>query len=430
MADVIVVLAKVPRSDGHQGGITAFIVPSATDGVVVEARIEFMGLRGIENSQTRFTDAYVPSENVIGREGQGLKIALATLNTGRLALPAICAGVSKWATKIAREFASQRVQWGKPIGEHDEVAQRIAFIAATAFGLEAMLDVTSRLADEKRNDVRIEAAIAKLYGSEMGWQVIDPLMQVCGGRGYETARSLQARGLRGVPVEQVLRDMRVNRIFEGSTEIMHLIVAREAMDQHLKVAGDLMEPDLKLAGKAKALGRTGAFYATWYPQLTLGRGHAPGSYADYGELAEHMRFVERTSRKLARSTFYGMARWQAGTEKHGAFLGRIVDIGAELFAIAAAVVYAQTAIREHPERAAETQELAEAFCNQAQPPHGAAVPRAVEQRRRAQPPPRAGRPQGPAHAGWRRASSTRPPATARWSRRPISTWGFRSAPPR
>ena len=365
VADVIVVLAKVPRSDGHHGGITAFIVPSTTDGVVVEARIEFMGLRGIENSQTRFTDAYVPSENVIGREGQGLKIALATLNTGRLALPAICAGVSKWATKIAREFASERVQWGKPIGEHDEVAQRIAFIAATAFGLEAMLDVTSRLADEKRNDVRIEAALAKLYGSEMGWRVVDALMQVCGGRGYETARSLQARGLRGVPVEQTLRDMRVNRIFEGSTEIMHLIVAREALDQHIKVAGDLMEPDLKIAGKAKALGRTGAFYATWYPKLALGRGHAPGSYAAYGELAEHMRFVERTSRKLARSTFYGMARWQADTENHGAFLGRIVDIGAELFAMAAAVVYAQTATREHPERAAETRELAEAFCNQA-----------------------------------------------------------------
>ena len=190
-------------------------------------------------------------------------------------------------------------------------------------------------------------------------------MQVCGGRGYETAGSLQARGLRGVPVEQVLRDMRVNRIFEGSTEIMHLIVAREAMDQHLKVAGDLMEPDVKIARKAKALGRTGAFYATWYPKLAVGRGHAPGSYSDYGELAGHMRFVERTSRKLARSTFYGMARWQAGTEDHGAFLGRIVDIGAELFAIAAAVVYAQTAIREHPERAAETRELAEAFCNQA-----------------------------------------------------------------
>jgi alkylation response protein AidB-like acyl-CoA dehydrogenase len=366
VADVLVVLAKVPRSEDRKGGITAFIVPSDTDGVVVEHRIEFMGLHGIENSQTRYTDAYVPAENVIGREGLGLKIALATLNTGRLALPAICAGVSKWATKIAREFASQRVQWGKPVGEHDEVAQRIAFIAATAFGLEAMLDVASRLADEKRNDVRIEAALAKLYGSEMGWRVVDQLMQVCGGRGYETAASLQARGLRGVPVEQVMRDMRVNRIFEGSTEIMHLIIAREAMDQHLHVAGDLMEADLSTEAKVKALGKAGAFYATWYPKLAVGRGQAPRSFAEFGELAGQMRFVERASRKLARSTFYAMARWQAGTEAHGAFLGRIVDIGAELFAISAAVVYAQTQMREHPERADETRELAEAFCNQAQ----------------------------------------------------------------
>jgi len=366
VAEVLVVMAKVPRSEGHKGGITAFIVPSETDGVVVEARIEFMGLRGIENSQTRYTDVYVPAGNVIGREGLGLKIALATLNTGRLAIPAICVGVGKWATKIAREFASQRVQWGKPIGEHDEPAQRIAFIAATAFALEAMVDVASRLADEKRNDVRIEAAIAKLYGSEMGWRIIDELMQVCGGRGYETASSLEARGLRGVPVEQVLRDMRVNRIFEGSTEIMHLIIAREAMDQHLHVAGDLLEADLPPQRKAKALGKAGAFYASWYPKLTVGRGQAPQSYASFGELAGQMRFVERASRKLARSTFYGMARWQAGTEDHGAFLGRIVDIGAELFAMSATVVYTQTAIREHPERTAETQELAQAFCAQAQ----------------------------------------------------------------
>ena len=366
VADVLVVLAKVPRSEGHKGGITAFIVPSETDGVVVEHRIEFMGLRGIENSQTRYTDAYVPAENVIGREGVGLKIALATLNTGRLAIPAICVGVAKWATKIAREFASERVQWGKPIGEHDEVAQRIAFIAATAYGLEAMIDVASRLADEKRNDIRIEAAIAKLYGSEMGWRVIDSLMQVCGGRGYETSASLQARGLRGVPVEQVMRDMRVNRIFEGSTEIMHLIIAREAMDQHLHVAGDLMEADLPIERKAKALGRVGAFYASWYPRLAVGSGQVPQSYSSYGELAAQMRFVERASRKLARSTFYAMARWQAGTEQHGAFLGRIVDIGAELFAMSATVVYTQTQVREHPERAAETTELARAFCDQAE----------------------------------------------------------------
>ena len=177
-------------------------------------------------------------------------------------------------------------------------------------------------------------------------------------------------------------------------------------------------------------GKAGAFYASWYPRLAVGRGQAPRSYADYGELAGQMRFVERASRKLARSTFYGMARWQAGTEAHGAFLGRIVDIGAELFAMSAAVVYTQTQIREHPERAAETRELAEAFCNQAQHRTERLFHELWSNADDAQPPPGAGRPQAAGTRGWRRASSTRPPATARWSRRPTSTSGFRSPAPR
>jgi alkylation response protein AidB-like acyl-CoA dehydrogenase len=194
IADLVVVMAQVPKSEGHRGGITAFILDYKTEGVVIEHRNQFMGLKGIENSVTRLDNVYVPKENIIGKEGQGLKIALTTLNTGRLALPAICVGAGKWATRVAREFAAERVQWGQPVGKHDAVAQKIAFIAATAFGLEAMVDVSSRLADDKKNDIRIEAAIAKLYGSEMGWKIVDELMQIRGGRGYETAESLQARG--------------------------------------------------------------------------------------------------------------------------------------------------------------------------------------------------------------------------------------------
>jgi alkylation response protein AidB-like acyl-CoA dehydrogenase len=360
IADIVVVMAQVP-----DGGITAFVLPYDSEGVTVTHRNQFMGLRGIENSVTTFEDVYVPAENVIGRVGQGLKVALTTLNTGRLALPAICVGVAKWATKVAREWSTERVQWGQPVGKHDAVAQKVAFIAATAFGMEAMLDVASRMADDKRNDIRIEAAIAKLYASEMGWQVVDELMQIRGGRGYETAESLRARGERPVPVEQAMRDMRINRIFEGSSEIMHLLIAREAVDQHLQVAGELLEGEGDLKTKAQSAVQAGAFYAKWLPKLAVGEGLKPSSYDELGELATHMRFVERSSRRLARSTFYAMGRWQAKLEKRQAVLGRIVDIGAELFAIASAIVYADTIRREQPQRAAEATELAGLFCKQA-----------------------------------------------------------------
>jgi alkylation response protein AidB-like acyl-CoA dehydrogenase len=365
IADVVVAMAKVPKGDGHRGGITAFIVPCDAEGVTVEHRNAFMGLRGIENSVTRLDDVFVPNEAVIGEEGKGLKIALTTLNTGRLALPAICVGVAKWATKVAREWAGERVQWGQPIGKHEAVAHKIAFIAGSAFGLEAMLDVASRLADDKRQDIRIEAALAKLYASELGWRVVDELVQVRGGRGYETADSLAARGEKPIPVEQAMRDMRINRIFEGSSEIMHLLIAREAVDQHLQVAGDLLEPEVELKRRASAAVRAGAFYARWLPRLVVGRGQRPGSYREFGDLGRHLRYVERSSRKLARTTFYGMVRWQAAAERRQAFLGRIVDIGAELFAMASAVVYATTIAAEQPQRADEARELAQLFCAQA-----------------------------------------------------------------
>jgi alkylation response protein AidB-like acyl-CoA dehydrogenase len=365
IADIVVVMAQVPKSEGHRGGITAFVLDYRSEGVSVEHRNQFMGLRGIENSVTLLEDVFVPAENLIGREGQGLKIALTTLNTGRLALPAICLGVAKLSTKVAREWSKERVQWGKPVGQHDAVAQKVAFIAATAFGLEAMLDVSSRLADDKKNDVRIEAALAKLYASELGWKVTDELMQVRGGRGYETAESLKARGEKPIPVEQMMRDMRINRIFEGSTEIMHLLIAREAVDQHLEVAGELLEGEGDLRAKATSAVQAAKFYSRWLPQLAVGEGQRPGAYEEFGALAGHVRYTERAARKLARSTFYAMTRWQGKLEKKQAVLGRIVDIGAELYAMSAAAVYAQTLRAEHPERGDEAVELADLFIRQA-----------------------------------------------------------------
>ncbi|MBV7698069.1 acyl-CoA dehydrogenase family protein [Streptomyces sp. TRM70350] len=367
IADLLVVMARVPKSEGHKGGITAFVVEATSEGITVENRNAFMGLRGLENGVTRFHQVRVPAANRIGPEGAGLKIALTTLNTGRLSLPAMCVGAGKWCLKIAREWSAAREQWGKPVALHEAVGSKIAFIAATTFALEAVLDLSSQMADEDRNDIRIEAALAKLYGSEMAYLMADELVQIRGGRGFETAESLRARGERGVPAEQILRDLRINRIFEGSTEIMHLLIAREAVDAHLTVAGDLIDPGKSLQDKAKAGAQAGVFYAKWLPKLVAGPGQLPSSYGEFKhgiDLSPHLRFVERASRKLARSTFYAMSRWQGRMETKQGFLGRIVDIGAELFAMSAACVRAEL-LRSRGEHGREAYQLADAFCHQA-----------------------------------------------------------------
>lgn len=189
VADLLVVMARVPESEGHKGGITAFVVEADSPGITVENRNAFMGLRGLENGVTRFHRVRVPAANRIGPEGAGLKIALTTLNTGRLSLPAMCVGAGKWCLKIAREWSAVREQWGRPVARHEAVGAKISFIAATTFALEAVVELSSQMADESRNDIRIEAALAKLYGSEMGCLMADELVQIRGGRGFETAES-------------------------------------------------------------------------------------------------------------------------------------------------------------------------------------------------------------------------------------------------
>src|SRR5262245_3708572 len=361
VATLLVVMAQVPKSEGHRGGITAFVVETESEGVTIERRNEFIGLRGLENSVTRFHRVRVPNENIIGLEGQGLKIALTTLNTGRLSLPAMCVGAGKWCVNVAREWSNQRVQWGRRIAEHEAVARKIAFIAATTYGMESMLELSCMLADDDRNDIRIEAALAKLYASEMAWLAADELVQIRGGRGYETAASLAARGERAIGAEQLLRDLRINRIFERSTEIMHLFLAPEAVERHLAAAGDIIDPDAAPGRRARAGLRAGGFYARWLPTLMVGRGQLPGGYSAYGSLAPHLRYVERASRRLARSTFAGMARWQGRLERKQGFLSRIVDIGAALFAMSAACLRANAERATRPEGV----ELADLFCRQA-----------------------------------------------------------------
>src|SRR6184192_1251967 len=327
-AGVLVVMARTPSKmvgGKERKQITAFIVDVDTPGLEIAYRCRFMGLRALYNAVVKFTDVRVPRENIISKEGAGLKVALTTLNTGRLTLPAACVGLSKRCLEIARTWANERVQWGAVIGKHAAIAEKIARIAAETFAMESMTLYAASLVDrDKHADVRLEAAMCKLWGTERCWEHVNETMQIRGGRGYETAQSLAARGEPPVPIERLLRDSRINTIFEGSSEIMRLFIAREELDPHLKVSGAVLNSKLPLAQRLRAAAKAGLFYAHWYPKqwMPVFRVQSPKSKVQSQGLPiqnpkskiqnrkvqAQLRYAARTSRRLARALFHAMLR--------------------------------------------------------------------------------------------------------------------------
>jgi len=362
-AELLVVMARTPDkivNGKSRKQITAFIVETNTPGFEVKHRCHFMGLKAIENGVLSFKNVKVPKENILWGEGKGLKLALVTLNTGRLTIPASVAGGAKAILREVRQWAAERVQWGQPIGKHDAIAQKLARLTADAFAMESVGLLTTALYEKGGYDIRLEAAIAKMWNTETAWRGIDDALQIRGGRGYETADSLRARGEKPIPVERVMRDSRINLIFEGSSEVMRLFIAREAVDAHFSIAFPIVAPESSIGTRISAAVKAAPFYITWYPSVWI---PSFKSYAEFGRLAGHMRFVHSATRKLGRSIFHAMLRFGPKLERRQMVLFRAVDIGAELFAMSASCVRAQMLATKNGQKEAIT--LADAFCVEA-----------------------------------------------------------------
>ena len=365
IAGVIVVMAVTPPkivNGKERKQITAFILETNTPGFEVVHRCEFMGLHGIQNGLLRFKDVKVPRENILLGEGEGLKLALMILNTGRLTLPSASAGISKWCLNVVRQWSAKRIQWGSPIGEHESIAVKLGYIASHTFAMDAISLLTAAMADDKKKDIRMEAAMAKYFCTLHSWLITDETLQIRGGSGYETADSLQQRGVTNPwPVERVLRDVRINLIIEGTSEIMHLFIAREALDPHLSRLLSFLNPKSSLPEKLKAFLSVARFYLTWYPKLWLPSGSSL-NFSD-PKLRNHMAYVKKTGKRLALSTFHEMLKFQKKLESKQSLLNRIVDIGTELFAMSATCSYADALIKEGKSK--DAQQLADLFCLEA-----------------------------------------------------------------
>ncbi|MGA7213048.1 MAG: acyl-CoA dehydrogenase family protein [Terrimicrobiaceae bacterium] len=360
-AGLIVVMAKTPPKVVHgktKNQITAFIVETSWPGVEVVQRCRFMGLRALYNAVIEFHDVRVPRANILLAEGKGLRVALSTLNTGRLTLPAACVGLAKRCLEISTRWAKERVQWGKPIGEHAAIASKIADMAAETFAMESMTMLTASLVDGGKSDFRLESAICKMLASEWAWKIANDTMQIRGGRGYETAASLGGRGESPDPVERIVRDSRINTIFEGSSEIMRLFIAREALDPHLKIGAPILDRRLPFSVRGGAGLRAAQFYSAWYPSTFIPQ---PLAKDFDGRLAGHVRWCSWAARQLARRMFHQMLVYGSALEKRQLLLGRFVDIGAELFAMSATLARAQAMVERSDPAASSALDLADYF---------------------------------------------------------------------
>jgi len=355
IADYLTLVARVPARKEKQNGKTvwipvsdptkadakvhtAFILDMKTPGVKVNQRCQFEGCRGIANGYMTYTNVEIPADCVIGEIGSGLKYALSILNIGRaVSVPAICLGMAKQAWQPTLDRANTRTTFGQPLATRQTQQRRVGRMATKLYAMEAMCEMVWHMADQKQYDVRIEAAITKIFCSEESIQFLNDAQVIFGGMGYENADSKRFRGEPAFGLEQLVRDATMYRIGEGATDILYPFVAREGLNPHLEQIQGMVENGLSLSELVKL----SKFYAPWYISQWLPKTVTGRDEFGHEQSHEHLCYVESTSRKLARTIFYAMLICRESMRDDQGRQNRIAQVGEQLFTLCVATLYAQ-----------------------------------------------------------------------------------------
>ena len=348
LSSMLVVIARIvdrpeevhdPQAQKRYG---AFIVETAWPGCSV-FRLHFEGVRGIYNGAPSFDQVYIPCENLLGGEEDGLRIALATLTVGRLTLPAACLGGLKQCLAVMRWWAKTRVQWDKPIGEHNLIGEKLCRAAASILALEAVMAFCGAWAN-KKGDLRLESAASKILGSEWYWQTINDLFQVRGGRGFMTAESQRRSGEVDIPVMRMMRDARINLVWEGTSEILRIWMAREGLAPYIEQALALLRGTL--AQRLAAL----LYYARMAVRSCLPFSSPARVAGLFGrDYRRWVLVVESASRRLTRSILGATIRHRQSLHHKQLLLQDLVDDSLVMFPMAATIWYAsQPDMRDKP----------------------------------------------------------------------------------
>ncbi|MEK9141615.1 MAG: acyl-CoA dehydrogenase, partial [Nitrospirota bacterium] len=339
LCSMLVVIARIvdrpeelqdPQAQKRYG---AFIVETHWPGCSV-TRLRFEGVRGIYNGIPTFNDVRVPVENRLGNEEDGLRIALATLTVGRLTLPAASSGGLKQCLSVMRWWGRTRVQWNKPIGEHTLIGEKLCRTAASTLALDAVMAFCGAWAN-KKGDLRLESAAAKIIGSEWYWEAVNDLFQVRGGRGFMTVESQRSIGEFSIPVMRMLRDARINMVWEGTSEILRIWMAREALAPYIEQGLAFLKGSP--SGKFAAL----SYYARMALRSRLPYSTPSSSAGMFGDdYARWVRFIESSSRSLTRSTLSATLRHRQGLQNKQILLQDLIDDSLAIFPMAAIIWYA------------------------------------------------------------------------------------------